>query len=83
LDVTHRFDVVDIYAWLFQNHLIHDKVTVWTRMCVPIYSNSDNVTLQNYIVTLTSEVGTWFLDMTHHLEVVDICGQVILKSLIV
>jgi hypothetical protein len=53
---------------------MHDKVTVRTRMCVPIYSYCDNVKLQNDGVTLTFEVGTWFLDATHRLDVVDICA---------
>jgi hypothetical protein len=26
-------------------------------------------------VTLTFEVGTWFLNTTHHLDVVDICAK--------
>jgi hypothetical protein len=51
------------------------KVTVRTRMCVPIYSNCDNVKLQNDSVTLTFEVGTWFLDATHRLGLVDICAN--------
>jgi hypothetical protein len=54
---------------------MHDKVTVRTRMCVPIYCNCDNVKLQNDSVTLTFEVGTWFLDATHRLDVVDICAK--------
>jgi hypothetical protein len=54
---------------------MHDKVTVRARMCVPIYSNCDNVKLQNDRVTLTFEVGTWFLDTTHCLVVVDICAK--------
>jgi hypothetical protein len=54
---------------------MHDKVTVRTRMCVPIYSNCDNVKLQNDSVTLTFDVGTWFLDATHCLVVVDICAK--------
>jgi hypothetical protein len=37
-------------------------------MCVPIYSNCNNVKLQNDSVTLTFEVGKWFLDATHHLD---------------
>jgi hypothetical protein len=44
-------------------------------MCVPIYSNWDNVKLQNDSVTLTFEVGRWFLDATHSLDVVDICAK--------
>jgi hypothetical protein len=44
-------------------------------MCVPIYSNCDNVKLQNDTVTFTFEVGTWFLDATHHLDVVGICAK--------
>jgi hypothetical protein len=46
-----------------------------TRMCVPIYSNCDNVKLQNDSMTLTFEVGTWFFDVTHRLDVVDICAM--------
>jgi hypothetical protein len=34
-----------------------DKVTAWTRLCVPINSNCDNVKLQNGSVTLTFEGG--------------------------
>jgi hypothetical protein len=52
-----------------------DKVTVQTRMCVHIYSKCDNVKLQNDSVTLTFEVGMWFLDATHHLDEVDICAK--------
>jgi hypothetical protein len=52
---------------------MHDKVAVQTRMCVPIYSECDNLKVQNDSVTLTFEVGTWFLDETHRLAVVDIC----------
>jgi hypothetical protein len=37
-------------------------------MCVPIYSNCDNVKLQNDSVTLTFEKGMWFLDATHRLD---------------
>jgi hypothetical protein len=44
-------------------------------MCVLIYSNCDNVKLQNDIVTLTFEVGTLFLDATHRVDVVDICAK--------
>jgi hypothetical protein len=51
---------------------MHDKVTVRTRLSVPINSNCDNVKLQNVNVTLTFEVETWFLDATHRLDVVDI-----------
>jgi hypothetical protein len=54
---------------------MHDKVTVRTRMCVPINSNCDNVKLQNVSVTMTFEVGTWFLDATNHLDVVDFCAK--------
>jgi hypothetical protein len=54
---------------------MHDKVTVRTHYCVPIYSNWDNVKLQNDSVTLTFEVGMWFLDVTHRLDVVDICAK--------
>jgi hypothetical protein len=54
---------------------MHDKVTARTRLCVLIYSNCDNVKLQNVSVTLTFEVGTWFLDATHRLDVVDICAK--------
>jgi hypothetical protein len=54
---------------------MHDNVTARTRMCVPIYSNCDNVKLQIVSVTLIFEVGTWFLDATHHLDVVDICAK--------
>jgi hypothetical protein len=54
---------------------MHDKVTVRTRMCVPIYSNCDKVKLQNYSVTLTFEVRTWFLDATYRLDVVHICAK--------
>jgi hypothetical protein len=44
-------------------------------MCVPIYSNCNNVKLQNDSVTLTFELGTWFLYGTHSLDVVDICAK--------
>jgi hypothetical protein len=54
---------------------MHDKVTVQTRICIPVNSNCDNVKLQNDSVTLTFEVGTWFLDVTHCLDVVDICAK--------
>jgi hypothetical protein len=54
---------------------MHDKVTVRTRICVPIFSNCDNVKLQNDSVTLTFEVETEFLDVTHRLNVVDIYAQ--------
>jgi hypothetical protein len=54
---------------------MQDKVTARTRMCVPIYSNCDNVKLQNDSVTFTFEVGTWFLNATHRLDVVDICAK--------
>jgi hypothetical protein len=58
---------------------MHGKVTVQTRMCVPIYSNCDNVKLQNDNVTLTFEEGTRFLDATHRLDVVDICAKFFFK----
>jgi hypothetical protein len=32
LDATHCLDVVDIYAKLFQNPSVYDKVTVRTRL---------------------------------------------------
>jgi hypothetical protein len=51
---------------------MHDKVTAWTRVLVPINFNCDNVKLQNVSVTLTFEVETLFLDATHRLDVVDI-----------
>jgi hypothetical protein len=35
---------------------MHDKDTARTRLCVPIYSNCDNVKLQNVSVTLTFEI---------------------------
>jgi hypothetical protein len=54
---------------------MHDKVTARTRLCVPINSNCDNVKLQNVSVTLTFEVGMWFLDSTYRLDVVGICAQ--------
>jgi hypothetical protein len=54
---------------------MHDKVTVRTRLCVPISSYCDNVKLQNDSVTLTFEVGMWFFDATHCLDVVDICAK--------
>jgi hypothetical protein len=77
--VTHRLDVVYIHAQLFiNNHLMHDKVIVRSRVCVPIYSNCDYVNLQHDSVTLTFEAGTWFLDATDCLDVV---FQVISKSL--
>jgi hypothetical protein len=47
-------------------------------MCVPIYY-CDKVKLQNTSVTLTFEVGTWFLDATHRIDVVDICGKLFLN----
>jgi hypothetical protein len=54
---------------------MHDKVTVRTRICIPIYSNCDNVKLQNDSVTLIFEVGTWFLNATNRLDVVDIWAK--------
>jgi hypothetical protein len=42
---------------------------------ININSNCDNVKLQNDSVTLTFEVGTQFLDMTHFLDMVDICAM--------
>jgi hypothetical protein len=54
---------------------MHDKVTARTRLCVPINFNCDNVKLQNVSVTLSFEVGTWFLDATHRFDVVDICAK--------
>jgi hypothetical protein len=38
---------------------MHDKVIVWTQMCVPTISNYDSVDLQNISVsvTLTFEKG--------------------------
>jgi hypothetical protein len=53
---------------------MHDKVTV-TQMYVPINSYCNNMKLQNVSVTLTSEIGSWFLDATHRLDVVDICAK--------
>jgi hypothetical protein len=32
LDVTQRYEMVNICAKLFQNPSVHDKVTVWTRL---------------------------------------------------
>jgi hypothetical protein len=55
--------------------LTFDKVSARTRICVHIYSNCDNVKLLNVNVTLTFEVGTWFLDATHCFDVVDICAK--------
>jgi hypothetical protein len=54
---------------------MHDKVTVRTQMCVPIYSNCDNVKLQNDSMTLTFEVRMWFYNATRYLDVVDICAK--------
>jgi hypothetical protein len=54
---------------------MHDKVIIRTRLCVPIYSNCDYMKLQNDSVTLTFETGTWFLDATHCLDMVDICAK--------
>jgi hypothetical protein len=54
---------------------MHDKVIVQAQMCVPINSNCDNVKLQNVSLPLTFEVGKWFFDATHHLDVVDICAE--------
>jgi hypothetical protein len=56
---------------------MYGKVTVWTRMSLAINSNCDNVNLQNISVTLTFDVGTWFLDATHRLDVVDIYAKLI------
>jgi hypothetical protein len=55
---------------------MHDKLTAWTLLYVPINSNCDklNVKLQNDSVTLTFEVGTCFLDAKQHIDVVDICA---------
>jgi hypothetical protein len=53
LNVTHRLDVV---RHLCPNPSLNDKVTVRTRMCVPINSYGDNVKLQNVSVTLIFEV---------------------------
>jgi hypothetical protein len=39
-------------------------------MCIPINSNCDNLKLKNVSMTLTFEVGTWFLDATHGLDAV-------------
>jgi hypothetical protein len=44
-----------------------------TILFVPINSYCDNVKFQNDSVTFTFEVGMWFLDATHRLDVVDIC----------
>jgi hypothetical protein len=55
---TCRLDVVDIYAKLFQNPSMHDKVTARTHMYVPINCYCDKVKLQNVSVILTFEVGT-------------------------
>jgi hypothetical protein len=49
-------------------------------MCVPIYSICDNVKLQNDSVTLTFEIGTWFLDVTHRFDMVDICDKLFRNS---
>jgi hypothetical protein len=54
---------------------MHDNVNVWTQMCVPINSYCNNVKLQNVSVTMTFEVGTWFLDETHRHDGVDICAM--------
>jgi hypothetical protein len=54
---------------------MNDKVTVRTRMCVPINSNCDNVKLQYVSLTLTSELGARFFDATHRLDVVDIFSK--------
>jgi hypothetical protein len=43
--------------------------------CVYLFTLIDNVKFQNDSVTLTFEVGTWFLDTTHRLLVVDICAK--------
>jgi hypothetical protein len=44
--------------------------------CVYLFTlNCNNVKFQNDSVTLTFEVGTWFLNATHHLDVVDICAK--------
>jgi hypothetical protein len=54
---------------------MHDKVTARTPMCVPMNSNCDNVKLQNVSMTLTFEVRTWLLNVTHRLDVVDISAK--------
>jgi hypothetical protein len=54
---------------------MYDKVTVRTRMCVPSNSNCENVNFQTVSVTLTFEVGTWVLDATRRLDVVNICAK--------
>jgi hypothetical protein len=48
-------------------------------MCVPIYSNCNNMKLQNDNVTLNFEVGTWFLNATQCFDVVDICAKLFQK----
>jgi hypothetical protein len=75
LDAKHRLDVVDIYVKLFKNPLLHDKVTSRTRLCEHINTNCDNVKHQNVSLTLTFEVGMWFLNATHRLDVVDVCAK--------
>jgi hypothetical protein len=51
---------------------MHDKVKVRTQISVPINSYCDKVKLLNGSVTLTFEVGTYFLDVAHRPDVVDI-----------
>jgi hypothetical protein len=61
---------------------MHVKVTVRKRMCVHINFICDNMNFQNVSVALTSfEIGTWFFDATHRLDVVDICAKLYFKIL--
>jgi hypothetical protein len=75
LDATRRLDVVNICAKVFKKPLMRNKVTVRTRTCVPSNSYCENVNFQTVSVTLTFEVGTWVLDATRHLDVVNTCAK--------
>jgi hypothetical protein len=75
LNMEHCLDVIYFYTKLFLNASMHDKVTVWTWVCVRINSNCDTVKIQNVSVTLTLQVGTWSLDVTHQFHMVDIYAK--------
>jgi hypothetical protein len=82
LTKTRYLDVIDICAKFFLNSSkMHGKVIVRIRMCVPIISNYDNANIQNKSVTLTFEEWTWFLDVSQRCNVIDICAQIMSKSL--
>jgi hypothetical protein len=61
LRMTYRLIIVTICAKYFQNPLIYEKLWTWHK----IYPKTDYVNIWPPSVTLTLEVGDWWLRMSH------------------